>query len=254
MAGFEAPPSLEAALAAPVRAAVRSANADDIPQIRLSSLREAALGYGVRSGLARRSYEISRVVADNEALLDRIFNFGSLVLDRNVLPPVLSEAVNSLRQPDGDTIRIADLTYRIERQAAFVTSPPGWREYLVLEHRYEVSLPAPILLPKTTEEKSVWAEYVREGWNTGVRQADSIYEQSLSRLERDFKGMVLYRSLLAKGMIGRPYVAEASLGVTGDGESMAVNDRILRITSKPRLNGDPAVWKAVPVPAAGGDR
>lgn len=254
MAGFDAPPDLEAALAAPVRAAVQAAGAVEIPQIRLSSIKEAALGYGVRSGLARRSYEISRVIADNQELLDRIFNFNSLLIERNVLPPVLSEATNTLRQPDADTIRVADLTYRIERQAAFVTVPPGWREYLVLEHRYEVSMPPAVLLPKTAEEKKVWTEHVREGWLTGVRQADAIYEQSLSRLERDFKGMVLYRSLLAKGMIGRPYVAEAALGVTGDGDSMAVNDRILRITAKPRLNSDPAVWKAIPVPASGPGR
>lgn len=243
-----APPDFDAVMAGSRRAAAEISVTVEIPKIRLESLKEAALGYGVRSGLARRSYEIGKILYDNQPLLDNVFNFNALLLDRSVMPPVLSEAQNVLKQPDSDTIRVADATYRIERQAAFVTTPPNWRDYLVREYRYKVDLPADLLLPKNDGEKKVWQQYVVQGWDTGVRQANAIFEQSLFRLERDFKGMILYRSLLAKGMIGRPYVAEANLGVTGDGNSMNVNDRILRITAKPKLETNPAVWKPIATP------
>lgn len=243
-----APPDFDAAIAGANRAAIEISVTVDIPKVRLESIKEAALGYGARSGLARRSYETGKILYDNQALLDNVFNFNALLLDRSVMPPVLSEAQNNLKQPNGDTIRVADATYRIERQAAFVTAPPSWREYLIRDYRYKVDLPADILLPKNDAEKKVWQQYVVQGWDTGVRQANSIFEQSLARLERDFKGMILYRSLLAKGMIGKPYVAEANLGVTGDGNSMNVNDRILRITAKPKLETNPAIWKPIAAP------
>lgn len=243
-----APPDFDAAMAGARRAATEISLTVEIPKIRLESIKEAALGYGVRSGLARRSYEIGKILYDNQALLDNVFNFNALLLDRSVMPPVLSEAQNALKQPDSDTIRVADATYRIERQAAFVTTPPNWRDYLIRDYRYKVELPADLLLPKNDSEKKIWQQYVVQGWDTGVRQANAIFEQSLSRLERDFKGMILYRSLLAKGMIGRPYVAESNLGVTGDGNAMNINDRILRITAKPKLETNPAVWKPIATP------
>lgn len=243
-----APPDLDAAIAGANRAATEISVNVDIPKIRLASLQEAGLSYGARGGLARRSYEIGKVLADNQALLDNVFNFNALLLDRSVLPPVLSEAKNVLRQPNSDTIRVADMIYRIEQQAAFVTTPPTWREYLVRDYRYKVDLPADLLLPKNDDEKKLWQQYVSQGWGTGVRQANAIFEQSLSRLERDMKGMILYRSLLAKGMISRPYVAEANLGVTGDGDSMSINDRILRITAKPKLEMNPGIWKPIGAP------
>lgn len=243
-----APPDFDAAMAGARRAATEISLTVEIPKIRLESLKEAALGYGVRSGLARRSYEIGKILYDNQSLLDNVFNFNALLLDRSVMPPVLSEAQNALKQPDSDTIRVADATYRIERQAAFVTTPPNWRDYLIRDYRYKVELPADLLLPKNDSEKKIWQQYVVQGWDTGVRQANAIFEQSLSRLERDFKGMILYRSLLAKGMIGRPYVAESNLGVTGDGNAMNINDRILRITAKPKLETNPAVWKPIATP------
>ncbi len=242
------PPDFDAAVAGLNRASIEISVTAEIPKIRLEGIKEAALGYGARSGLARRSYEIVQVLYNNQELLDRVFNFNALILDGNVMPPVLSEAHNALKQPDGDTVRIADAVYRIEKQASFVTTPPSWREYLVREYRYAVDVPADLLLPKSDGEKKVWQQYMQLGWDTGVRQANAIFEQSLNRLERDFKGIILYRSLLSKGMIGKPYVAESNLGVTGDGSSMSVNDRIFRITAKPALETNPAVWKPVAVP------
>nr|WP_288250652.1 type IV secretory system conjugative DNA transfer family protein [uncultured Pseudomonas sp.] len=242
-AGQDAPPpDLSGVLTGSTNAAHESSIESDIPAIRLSSLKEAALGYGVRSGLARRSYEIGKMLSANESLLDGIFN------ERNVMPPVLSYGQVSLNLPDTETIRVADATYRIESQARFVTAPTNWRDYLLHDFQYQVEVPATSLLPKNDAEKKVWEKYVSQGWDIGFKQADEIFGQSLARLERDYKGMVLYKSLLAKGMISKPYVAESKMGVTGNGNEININDRVLRITAKPQLQTNPAIWKPVAVP------
>lgn len=242
------PPDLNTVLSDSQRAAVASRAINDIPKIRLDAIKEAALGYGIRSGLARRSYEISRILGNNQQMLDSIYNFTAMLLEKNVMPPVLSEAQNSLNQPDSDTIRVADATYRIEQQARFVTVPTNWRDYLMRDFRYQAELPASVLLPQNDSEKQVWQQFISEGWTMGVQQANQIFEQSMSRLERDYKGMVVYRSLLAKGMISKPYVAEANMGVTGDGNAININDRILRITAKPKLETNPLAWKPIVAP------
>lgn len=248
-AGQDAPPpDLSGVLNGSTNAAHESSIESDIPPIRLGSLKEAALGYGVRSGLARRSYEIGKMLSANESLLDGIFNFAALVLERNVMPPVLSYGQVSLNLPDAETIRIADATYRIESQARFVTAPTNWRDYLLRDFKYQTEVPATSLLPKNDAEKKVWEKYVSQGWDIGFKQADEIFGQSLARLERDYKGMVLYKSLLTKGMISKPYVAESKMGVTGNGDEININDRILRITAKPQLQTNPAIWKPVAVP------
>lgn len=242
------PPDLNTVLSKSQQAAVASRAINDIPKIRLDAIKEAALGYGIRSGLARRSYEIGRILANNQQMLDSIYNFTAMLLEKNVMPPVLSEAQNSLNQPDADTIRVADATYRIEQQARFVTVPTNWRDYLMRDFRFTAELPSSVLLPQNDSEKQVWQQFISEGWSMGIQQANQIFEQSMSRLERDYKGMVLYRSLLAKGMISKPYVAEANMGITGDGNAININDRILRITAKPKLESNPLTWKPIVAP------
>lgn len=250
MAGFDmnVPPDLNTVLNDSRRAAIEYKITSEIPKIRLDAIKEAALGYGARSGLSRRSYEISKILYQNQRLLDSVYNFSSMLLEKNVMPPVLSESQGSLNQPNADTIRVADATFKIERQAQFVTTPTNWRDYLVSDYRYSIEAPSPVLLPKNDNEKIVWQQSITEGWKLGVQQANQIFEKSLTRLDRDYKGMITYKVLLAKGMISKPYVAEANMGVTGNGNAININDRILRITAKPQLEINPGAWKPIMVP------
>lgn len=217
---------------------------------RQAALREAAIGYGARTALARRSWEVETVLDGNQAAMDRIYNIRQLVLDSNVLPPVLVEARASVSVTDADTIRVADAVYRIEKQAQFVTQAPTWRDYLS-QRLYVTSpeQPDPFLLPANPAEKQIWAGGINEGWQIGIKQADDMFDNDLARLEHDYLGMILYRRLLSQGRVSLPYVAESNLGVTGDGSSVSINDRVLRITSKPALGMDVNSWKTLIAPA-----
>jgi len=244
----EPPPDFAALTETGNRLAAESKAIAEIPKIRLEALKEAALGYGMRSGLARRSYEINLITEQNTSMLDTIYNFTAMVLDRNVISPVLEEAGANANLAGPDTFRVADATYRIQQQAKFITVPPTWRDYLMRDFKFTAEPPPRVLLPKNDAEKLVWQEMLGDGWKAGVEQANQIFQRSLSRLERDYKGMILYKSLLARGMISKPYVAEAELGITGDGNAININDRILRITAKPQLETNPAIWKPIVAP------
>lgn len=212
-------------------------------KIREMALKETALSVGAQSGLAWRAKYIDDQLVKQARNLDTIFDFNSLLLEHNVLPPVLLEGRNTLNIADMQTIRVSDRTYKVSKQAHFVTTPPNWRQYLWMDYK-QPDTPNITLLPSTKEERVVWQTYVARGWQNGVDQANTILEESIARIKEDFNGMILYRKLLAMNMVSPPYVSHTDLGVTGDGGEIHIDDRVLRITALPALNTNSEEWRA----------
>ncbi|WP_133130948.1 type IV secretion system DotC family protein [Legionella yabuuchiae] len=212
-------------------------------KIREMAIRETALSLGAQSGLAWRAKFIDEELVKETRNLDAIFDFNSLVLPHNILPPVLLEGRNTLNLADPGTIRISDRTYKVAKQARFITTPPNWRQYLWMDYK-KPDYPNVTLLPKTKEERAVWIECVEKGWKNGVDQANVILEESLARIKEDFNGMILYRKLLAMNMISAPFVSHTDLGVTGDASEIHIDDRVLRIAALPALNTNSNEWRA----------
>jgi defect in organelle trafficking protein DotC len=212
--------------------------------LHTEALQNIAMSVGAQAGLAWRSERINQTLTKNSSQLDRIFNFNLILLDHNVIPPVLVQGNNSLHLSDAQTLRIDDRTYQIITQARFTTTPPQWRNYLWMDYHHP-ELPLPAFLPKTPEEIAIWKKYATLGWQDGVNQANAIFNDNLSRLTRDYIGMTLYRNLLLKGMVSKPFVAHTDLGVTGDSSDLHINDQILRITSLPKLQTNPGRWKSI---------
>ncbi|MBN9287054.1 MAG: hypothetical protein BGO43_11765 [Gammaproteobacteria bacterium 39-13] len=224
--------------------ASESRTAATLGGIRHIGLRDAALSLGARAGLAWRAGQINALVAMHERELDIIYNFNSMLLDHNVLPPVLIEGRQTLDQTADDIIRVSDRAYSIQSQARFVTMAPTWRDYLKMHYK-EPDMPDMSLLPRDETEKTVWDKYLDEGWQAGVTQADVIFAENLGRLKRDFEGMIRYRTLLAQNMVSLPFVAQVNLGITGGDSQMAINDRILRITTLPQFKSASNEWTAL---------
>lgn len=212
-------------------------------KIREMALREIALSLGAQSALAWRAKYINDQLVAQSRHLDSIYDFNSLVLEHNILPPVLLEGRNTLNLADTQNIRISDRTYKVTKQARFITTPPNWRQYLWMDYK-KPEYPNVTLLPKTKEERQVWCYYIDKGWKNGIEQANTILEESIARLKEDFSGMIMYRKLLAMNMVSAPFVSHTDLGVTGDGGEIHIDDRVLRITALPALNINSNEWKA----------
>lgn len=217
--------------------------ASSMSKIREMALQETALSVGAQSGLAWRAKYIDDELIKQARNLDAIYDFNALILEHDVLPPVLLEGRKMLNMADTQTIRISDRTYKVTKQARFVTSAPNWRQYLWMDYR-PPETPHISLLPQTKEESALWRTYVAQGWNNGVEQANTILEESIARIKEDFSGMILYRKLLAMNMVSPPYVSHTDLGVTGDAAEIHIDDRVLRITALPALNINSHEWRA----------
>jgi len=214
-----------------------------VSHVRASALKDTALSLGAQSGLASRAKYIDNTLVKQTRQLDKVFNFNSLTIEHNILPPVLLEGKQTLNLADEQSIRISDRTFKISKQARFITTPPNWRQYLWMDYK-QPERPHPSLLPKTKDEKKIWLQHVEEGWKRGVEQANTIFEENVARIKEDFRGMILYRKLLAMNMVSPPYVSHTDLGVTGDEGEIHIDDRVLRITAMPALNMRSQEWRA----------
>lgn len=223
---------------------------------RFTSLKEVATGLGARGGLAWRYNQINNTLEVNSRKMDQVWSFRALLISKPyrgmdstnyaILPPVLSESSNTYDQQSDTRIILADHTYKMELPARFVAVAPTWRDYLV--QKFDApEMPHPSLLPKNSEERAVWKAAVNDGWNSGIKQADAIFTVNLNRLKRDYEGMVRYRKLLTMNMVSEPFVAESKNGVTGNGDELNIDERILMITATPRLNPNALQWTPVVV-------
>ena len=212
-------------------------------RIREMALKETALSLGAQAALADRARIIDEELTRQSRYLDTVFDFNNLVLEHNVLPPVLLEGRNLLNLADTQTIRVSDRMYKVSKQARFITTPPNWRQYLWMDYK-RPEYPNVTLLPKTQVERELWAFYVARGWKNGVEQASVILEENVARIKEDFGGMILYSKLLAMNMVSPPFVSNTDLGVTGDESEIHIDDRVLRITALPALNVNSNEWRA----------
>jgi len=221
----------------------KTKNKRHMTRIRQMALREVALSLGAQAGLAARANQIDKQLVKQARNLDAIYDFNSLVLEHSILPPVLLEGRNTLNLADAQSIRVSDRTYKVSKQAHFVTTPPNWRQYLWMDYK-KPEYPTQSLLPKTKQERKLWCLYVARGWKNGSEQANTILEESIARIKEDYTGMILYRKLLAMNMVSPPYVSNTDLGVTGDTSEIHIDDRVLRITALPGLNVNSNEWRA----------
>lgn len=236
-------PTLESLMMMCNKQKIGKAKQVSMNKIRETAIKDTALSIGAQTGLAVRAKEIDNELVTQQRYLDKIYDFNALILEHNVMPPVLLEGRNTFNLDDLQTIRVSNRMYRVYKQAHFITTAPNWREYLWMDYE-RPEPPHPSLLPSTKAEAAIWKTYVARGWQQGVEQANTILEESIARIKQDFNGMILYRKLLAMNMVSPPFVSHTDLGVTGDAEEMHIDDRVLRITALPALNINPKEWHA----------
>lgn len=221
----------------------------ETPEIRMEALREAAISYGARAGLAKRTSEIRASLETKSGTLERIYDFKRLLIPAPsgllMEPPIISEGDNAtIIEDGGQSAAVADKIFNINRNARIVSTPRTWRAYLEREWG-KVASPPDILKPQTSDEKREWVKYLTKGWEEGLAQADEIFQADLNKLVADYTGMIRYRKLLAQGVVSAPYALQVDRGVTGGGDEMRVGDRAVQITGPSMLRTEAYEWQPV---------
>jgi defect in organelle trafficking protein DotC len=241
------PPSMAELKAIKKEKKARQSEESAMPiDIRNDAMKESALSYGARGGLAWRTYFIRQEMEQRAGYMDKVFDFRQLLIAAPsgllIEPPIIAEAIDPLLiEQGGQNAAVADRYYNISRNARIVSTARTWRAYL--ERQWGIVAPPPdILLPQTHEEKENWDAWFDTGWQAGVEQADEIFQADLNKLSADYQGMVRYRTLLTQGMVSPPSALQVDRGVTGGGNEMRVGDRAVSITDAPALQTGAQQW------------
>ncbi|WP_460199013.1 type IV secretory system conjugative DNA transfer family protein (plasmid) [Xanthomonas campestris pv. passiflorae] len=214
----------------------------------LRALTDTALGVGLKSGMAWQLYNIEIAIEQRQRDLDTVYDFGNLLIRGRVLPAVITEA-RDLYNQDGDyALRLSGAYYKIEAQPRFSSVAPSWRDYLTFPKiTVDRSISLSGLTPRDGAERRLWAEAVEDGWRQGVKQANVMLEHGLDRMNRDFTGMLRFHTFVRQGKITMPAIASETIPVTQSGNTMAVDETLLRITTLPEFNGNMATWRGASV-------
>ena len=251
----EAPPDLAALQA------LSPVPRPDVPfaaEKRASAVRLAALGFGARAGLARRTWEIAVMLDRHGPRLSAIYRFGDLVLREDgftVLPPVLAETRRAFRlEPAGTRAASARRVLRILEPARLVSATPHWRDWL--ERSWlPAEPPASVLFPRDAREDARWRRLLADGWAEGAALADDIFAADLDRLNRTFEGVVLWHKLSRTGMLTAPGMEVERAGLSGHERLMRIGAASARISRPSRFELDAGRWAPPAGPSGrGGDR
>jgi len=228
--------------ASSVTAAALMAQQNEAQRARSQALLDTALGVGVKAGISWQLDKIRQDVKAKERTLDTIYDFGSLMIQGRVVPPVIIQA-NDLYSQEGDlALRLSGAYYKIEAQAKFSSVAPSWRGYLSFPASGGPASPFGMIKPANSAEKGLWEQGVADGWRQGVEQANIMLEHSLDRLNRDFIGMIRFHEFVLQGKISMPIIASQHIPVTNDGSTMTVDETLLRITTLSEFDGDMQKW------------
>ena len=213
---------------------------------RGEAMRLAAVAFGAQAGLARRSWEIAKMLEGFERQLTRIYRFDQLVLKRSgfqVLPPVLGETRQAFRLARTRTrAASAERVLRIVEAERIVSAVPHWRDFVVRRWRI-AEPPAAVLFPRDAKERARWRRWLREGWALGRRQADDVFASDLDRLNRTFEGIVAWHRLREAAMVSAPVVLAERTGVSGGGRLMRIGEMVVHIADWAALNPRSEEWR-----------
>lgn len=223
---------------------------ESISIVRETALREAAATVGALAGLHDRSCELDAVLKQRTPDLDKQFRFNSMMMGRGMLPPVISEARDTVSF-ETSVMRIASRAYKLDEPAMLVDVPPTWRNWLYVglsasgcDKPFPIPDVAAQLRPQNDKERVFFNQVLKDSYTAGRNQAQQVFDKNLARLERTYQGMRRYFELFERGMVSAPMlVSDTEVVSMDDPNTLLVGNTIIRISSNASFVQRSDQWK-----------
>ncbi len=204
--------------------------------MRPTAIKEAAQLVTFQTAIAWRYKQLVAATETHSAIMDTAFNFGPLLMTQGealILPPVLTHSGASMRIESGETATAAATSYELLEPARYISTVPNWREFLMVDAFPEPEKPNPAVMPKNDKERAIWRAAVREAWAQGLMEADQLFADNVSRMARQYRGVMLYHLLTAQHLLSKVSTASAELGTkaTDNGNKLHIGQKVYRITA-----------------------
>ncbi|MCP2041875.1 defect-in-organelle-trafficking protein DotC [Neisseria sp. HSC-16F19] len=237
------PPNVDQIVSQYSRSAEQMGLGNVAEQARYTAIKDSGMSIGLQAGINHQLHQFNQEIKKRERDLDTVYDFGRLMIKGRVVPPVISEARDIYAQNDDYSLTIAGASYRIESQARFSSVPPNWREYLNLGNGNKDFTPQIMGLALKSNEKAVFEKAIREGFKDGIEQANQMISHNFDRLNRDYTGMLRFDTFVRQGKVTMPVVAQADIPVTHSGNTLTVDETLLRLTVLPSFKSDMDQWR-----------
>lgn len=225
---------------------VKQAAKSNLDKIRKAAIEEASEIYGAQSGYCAevKSYDLQ--VVTHQDMLQKTFNFGSILLDGGrVLPPIIEQEDQTFYTNGSKYAVTTQKVWKIIQDPMIVSAAPDWRQYLYLTCT-PPNKPNALLLPVSSGDISAWTEGAKKGWAAGVRQAQMAEKLGLHRLTRDYTGMLEFYKLYERNLVSAPILATGHTAVVVNGHTMSVGQTIYRLTATSGFNANHAAQRLGP--------
>ena len=204
--------------------------------MRPSAIRDAAQLVTFQTAIAWRYKQLLAATEAHSTIMDAAFNFSPLLMTQGqalIMPPMLTRAGASMRIEKADSATAAESTYELLEPARYIATAPTWREFLMADDFPKPEKPHPAVLPKNSEERAIWRSAVREAWAQGVAEADQLYADNVSRMVRQYRGIMLYHLLTAQHLLSRVTTASSDMGMhtSRNGNKLNIGQKVYRITA-----------------------
>lgn len=240
---YAPPPNVEQITAQYVRSASSMNLKNLAQQTRFKAIIDSGRSIGVKAGINWQLYYFNKSIEKQSRDLDTIYDFGKLMIKGRVVPPVISEVRDIYSQDDDTSIKISGISYKIESQARFSSVPPNWRSYLNFGLGSTDFTSQSAGLSLNSDESSVYKKSIEDGFQDGIMQANKMINHGFDKLNRDYTGMIRFNTFVLQRRISMPIIADADIPITQTGDTLVLDEKLLRITVLPSFNSNLEQWK-----------
>jgi len=227
---------------------IKSIADENSRQLRLNSILNVAMQYGVESALYYRGKEFQRFLDENQASLMQSFNYEMLMLGNGKIKPAVIDKVDySLATEDKRTQRKIKTQYKLVEQSELVQDAPSYVDFFVNLNFKKPKTPNKYLIPVENDEKRAWRRGVELGWVEGVQQADQIIQHDTRSLLRNYLGSIRFHILLKMNVVTEPTAIETTIGTTASGNVLNVGESVYELVNLPNFNDKELEWNALPL-------
>jgi defect-in-organelle-trafficking protein DotC len=227
---------------------IKSIADENSRQLRLNSILNVAMQYGVESALYFRGKEFQSFLNENEAALMQSFNYEMLMLGNGKIKPAVIDKVDySLTNEDKRTQRKIKTQYKLVEQSELVHAAPSHVDFFVNLNFRKPKAPNKYLIPVESDEKKAWRRGVELGWVEGIQQADLIIQHNTRSLLRHYLGSIRFHILLKMNVVTEPTAIETTIGTTASGNVLNVGESVYELVNLTNFNDREMEWNALPL-------
>ncbi len=223
----------------------------ELSVVREAILREAATALGARAGMMAKGCDIKTEIEKRSVGLDRRFRFSDLIMGKGLLPPVISEAKDSVALTE-KALRWSSRVYTLDEPARLIVNAPTWRDWLYVgmpmdgcgkNSNVVNSTLSSVHRPSNPSEEKFFRSVLAKSYEQGKEAAQAVFDTNLARLNRSYAGMRNYFDLYQRGIVSAPVIVSNTDVVNNDDPNvLLIGDTLIRITMQPKFVSDPERW------------